>query len=222
MVAGDRGASASVHEFLALAPDATARLGSALEHDHTCHPSQQYPPPLTHTRPSLTTLCFHHHHPHSSLHTLSLHFSLRIPSPIFLYPPSHCSRSLTTTHTLHTTYRHLPPWPPTPHDRTFDHCHPLSPSDSPDFLLFPRSPAPTMANDIHNISITDALTVSKPSRHIEYTVQGEWSAFSGVSCVLSGCTGSGHSASLFPRVQPHRVSPVVTIQRWRNRPVATV
>lgn len=30
-----------------------------------------------------------------------------------------------------------------------------------------------MANDIHNISITDALTVSKPSKHIEYTVQGE-------------------------------------------------
>lgn len=31
-----------------------------------------------------------------------------------------------------------------------------------------------MASDIQNLSITDALTVNKPSKHIEYTVQGEY------------------------------------------------
>lgn len=31
-----------------------------------------------------------------------------------------------------------------------------------------------MAAEIQTINITDVLTVQKPSRHIAYTVQGEW------------------------------------------------
>jgi len=33
------------------------------------------------------------------------------------------------------------------------------------------------AADIQNIVITDAFTVHKPSRHIEYTIQGEKKCF---------------------------------------------
>jgi hypothetical protein len=44
-----------------------------------------------------------------------------------------------------------------------------------------------MASDIQTINITDVLTVQKPSRHIAYTVQGEWQS------VRPGRSGAGWS-----------------------------